>query len=105
MWWLLWACQKAPEIKERSDPNEIRAALLHHVPIESERHAATTALQQLGFACGAQRSPDFPGASTDEICDLQRADGVWTPVRWQVALQIHEGKVADLQVSPGMVGP
>ncbi len=101
-----WACGGSLDLKDHSDPKEVRGQLFHSVPIGSSLEAAKGTLAQLGFQCGTVRSSEFPSPTAAEVvCDKLRDDGVWTPVRWQVALLVADGKVTDLQVSPGLVGP
>ena len=103
---LLVACRHQGLPGRYQQPDSMRAAVLHLVPIGSSVDTAQARLEREGFRCALTHGPFAEHPATDYLwCDATVGAGSPVTRRWQVAVFEDSGRVRDVAAKTGLIGP
>lgn len=109
---MLWivACGCAlpsPSLRLSDNAPDTRREILAAIPPGTPIDRAAAIMRSNGFKCEPMRKADFlDRRGIDYLyCDRERAVGLMVGRRWQVALVEEKGRVMDVLVGTGLIGP
>ena len=96
--------------KLSDQPAQALIQIQNWVPVGTPLADARQIMKQHRFSCSEMTNSSFGDLKLADFlyCDYRVADSHVTPVvltRWQVALVLHAGKVSDVLVTTGLIGP
>jgi hypothetical protein len=96
-----------PVIVPGENAEKTRAGILERVPVGTPVERAADIMRANGFTCESMRNAAFLDRERIDFlyCDRERAVGLMVGRRWQVALVEEEGRVMDVLVGTGLIGP
>jgi len=100
---LLCGCSRSEQLSEQ--PSVAASQVRAWVPVGTTATEASRIMQAHHFNCSAMTNGSFgPLKQIDYLyCDYRQRGTVQR--RWQAALVLTNGKVADVQVTTGLIGP
>jgi len=102
-------CHHGPRIASNlRTPEEVKLAVLREVPIGMATAEAKSVMLRNRFTCGeVVDQPWGEGAWKGNYLYCDRYDPAGFPVkrRWQVALITQSGRISEVRVAGGLVGP
>ena len=87
------------------DPARMVEVVLKEVPVGTTAEDAAEFLGQEGFACTRKTNADFLDRKELEYIYCDRSEGGMVKRRWQLAVVIKDGRVAEIITCTGLVGP
>jgi hypothetical protein len=101
----LAACREANLAGRITDPRLMRDSILALAPPGTTVDSAKLRVEAKGFGCTTQHGV-FAGHDSSDYLWCDASDG-GVPVfrRWQVALFLKSGRVADVAATTGLIGP
>lgn len=102
--------------EELTTAEAVRTWILGQIPVGAPIEEARRLLKTHGFRCEPMKKADFaPQAPAGDpsawegidyvYCDLRQPMGSLQARRWQIALVERDGRLVDVGVSTGLIGP
>lgn len=96
--------------EEQLRPKTATAQIMNWVPVGTSLANAKHIMEQRRFTCSLMTNSNFGDLKAIDFlyCDRSDSSNIVTPIvvrRWQVALILGDGKVSDVQVTTGLIGP
>ena len=88
-----------------SQPAEATAQIQRWVAVGTSATDARRIMEQHGFTCTLVTNSAFADLRGVDYLYCDRQEGSITKQRWQAALVLVEGKVSEVRVTTGFVGP
>ena len=96
-------CSRAERLSKQ--PTEATAQVQRWVAVGSPAADARHIMEQHGFTCCLVTNGAFGTLRGVDYIYCDRREGSITQQRWQAALVLVEGRVSEVQVTTGVVGP
>ncbi len=99
----LSACSHGEKLSDQ--PGVAASQIKHWVPLGTAARDALRDMRQHGFVCSTVTNGTFGHVRGVDYLYCGRSSGGIVHRRWQAALVLIDGKVSEVQVTTGLVGP